>query len=401
MPSVKPNETRSKYMARCVPYVMGEKGTASQAHAVAKCSGMWRQHLKRVHNVRSRNTLRMDPTRTAMIRRRFMQAMARGFRRLKQAVAQLVEKEDAFGLKEKQEATVGRVFAAHQRYVALTTPQQLKEFQQFVQTQVDREILRGIDTGAGNWLERYIKEAYEKGQGRAFDDAMKKYGEKYPQEYKSKVDYYQGSRDEFLRSSFRSPASAERVSLLASRAYTDLKGVTQTMSTQMNRILTDSIIQGRGPKETARELSKAVDGIGRNRALTIARTETIRAHADGQLEALKNLGVEEVGVMVEWSSASDDLVCGQCADMDGAVMPIASASAIIPLHPNCRCCWIPANVGEEKARKAWYSKDEGGRAVWQDVKQFTGKDVEKKLEGVGIDREVGGRLKSPLGSKNK
>jgi SPP1 gp7 family putative phage head morphogenesis protein len=341
-----------------------------------------------VYNVRKNNTLRMDPSRTAMIRRRFVQEMEARFRKLEQAIMRAVDKEDKFGLKEKQVATVGRVFAAHARYTALTTTEQLAEFRKWSDSQLNSTVLGGSDR---NWLERYIKESYEKGQGRAFDDAMKKYSEKYSEKYGSKMDYYKGKRDEFLRSSFRQPASIERVNLLATRSFMDLKGVTQDMSTKMNRIMTDSIIQGRGPRETGRELNKVV-GIGRNRGTTIARTETIRAHADGQLEALKNLGVEEVGVMVEWSSASDDLVCGLCADMDGSVMPIDKAGSIIPLHPNCRCCWLPANIGEDKSRKVWTEKDKEGKAVWRDLEQKSGKDVEKKLDKLGFDKVIGERL---------
>jgi SPP1 gp7 family putative phage head morphogenesis protein len=301
----------------------------------------------------------MDPSRTAMIRRRFMQEMSARFRKLEQAITKAVDSEDKFGLKEKQVATVGRVFAAHAHYTALTTAEQLADFRKWADSQLSNTILGGNH----NWLERYIKESYEKGQGRAFDDAMKKYSEKHSEKFNSKMDYYRGKRDEFLRSSFRQPASIERVNLLASRSFMDLKGVTQDMSTKMNRIMTDSIIQGRSPRETGRELNKIVGG-SRNRGTMIARTETIRAHADGQLEALKNMGVEEVGVMVEWSSASDDLVCPLCADMDGTVMPIDKAGSIIPLHPNCRCCWLPADVGEDKTRKVWTEKDKEGKAVW-------------------------------------
>jgi len=130
------------------------------------------------------------------------------------------------------------------------------------------------------------------------------------------------------------------------RSYMDLKGVTEAMATSMHRTLMDGLIQGRGPRDVARELNRSVDGIGKVRARTIARTETIRAHAEGQLDALKNLGVEEVGVMVEWSTAGDDRVCPLCADMEAVVLKIDEARMLIPRHPNCRCAWIPANVGE-------------------------------------------------------
>lgn len=323
MPTPSRSETKAHYMARCVPYVMKEKGTQSNAHAVAKCNGMWEQSRKRVHNARRMNPLRLDPTRTTMIRRRFETDMKRRFDKFKRALWSLIVEEDAFGL------TPRKPLVLHQRYAALMTPQQLEEFRRWVQGQVDQGILGRTRPGEPNWLQQYISESYEKGQGRAFDDAMKKYG------YGGQAppEYYQGSRDQFLRDAFRNPASVERVELLASRSFTDLKNVTEGMSTQLSRTLTDGIIQGRSPREVGRELNKVVDGY-KNRGLTIARTETIRAHADGQLEALKQLGVEEVGVMVEWSAAADDLVCDLCRELDGAVFKLQEAQAIIPRHPN-------------------------------------------------------------------
>ena len=369
MPTPSRSETKSHYMARCVPYVMKEKGTKSNDHAVAKCNGMWEQSRKRTNNARRMNPLRLDPTRTTMIRRRFETDMKRRFDKFKRALWSLVVEEDAFGL------TPRKPLVLHQRYAALMTPQQLEEFRRWVQGQVDQGILGRTRPGEPNWLQQYISESYEKGQGRAFDDAMKKYG------YGGQAppEYYQGSRDQFLRSSFRQPASVERVELLASRSFTDLKNVTEGMSTQLNRTLTDGIIQGRSPREVGRDLNKVVDGY-KNRGLTIARTETIRAHADGQLEALKQLGVEEVGVMVEWSAAADDLVCDLCRELDGAVFKLQEAQAIIPRHPNCRCSWIPANVGEpEKGQKRG---KEAQKVLDESIKQEIpkGKREERTLE---------------------
>lgn len=404
MPAVKPNETRSQYMARCVSYVMGESGTSGPAHATAKCAGMWKQHLKhkQVMNARQRNTLRMDPTRTTLLRKRFIKEITTGFNLLKQEIVKLIEKEDAFGLRQRNHNPSGLV--THQRYVALTTTQQLNAFKQWLQTQVNQGILKGVDTGAKNWLEQYIRDAYEKGSGRSFDDYMTKYKDFYGKP----SDFYQGTKEEFLRSSFRRPASVERVSLMASRAYTDLKGVTDAMSTQMNRIMTEAIIQGKSPRDLARELNRAVEGIGKRRAETIARTETIRAHADGQLEALKNLGVTDVGVMVEWSTAGDNMVCELCSSLDGTVIKIKDATSLIPRHPNCRCAWMPANIGEDIAGQK-RGKD-AEKAIEDSIKS----EIPKKYADTrtvaeqralsrwkGADKEKLGRpLKSPLYEKS-
>ena len=75
-------------------------------------------------------------------------------------------------------------------------------------------------------------------------------------------------------------------------------------------------------------------------------TQGIHAHSEGQLDSFEKLGVEEVGVMAEWITAGDDRVCERCAVLEGAVLKVKEARGLIPRHPNCRCAWLPANVGE-------------------------------------------------------
>ena len=44
MPSVKPNESKKEYMARCIPMLMDEGKT--QAQSIAVCNSMFEQHSK-------------------------------------------------------------------------------------------------------------------------------------------------------------------------------------------------------------------------------------------------------------------------------------------------------------------------------------------------------------------
>lgn len=46
MPKPNPNESRSKFVSRCIPIVESEPGTKSTEHAIAKCHGMWEQNKK-------------------------------------------------------------------------------------------------------------------------------------------------------------------------------------------------------------------------------------------------------------------------------------------------------------------------------------------------------------------
>jgi SPP1 gp7 family putative phage head morphogenesis protein len=129
--------------------------------------------------------------------------------------------------------------------------------------------------------------------------------------------------------------------LIYTRAYTELEGITNTMGTQMSRILATGLAQGQSPTTIGRALSANIAGLEASRANMIARTEIIYAHAEGQLDAFEDLGIKETSAEVEWSTANDGKVCEDCDDMEGQVFTIEEARGQIPLHTNCRCCWQP------------------------------------------------------------
>lgn len=312
------------------------------------------------------NPIRSDPSRTATLRKEFERAMSRRMKELIRSIMAVIGDEDAFGLLVPHRLGLNtEVLTVNNRWKALRQPQQLEAFRLWIAGQVNAGILQGMtETGgapADLWMEQYIRQAYEKGAGRAFDQAAGKHAK----DNAATMQYYQGTKDEFLRSAFRRPASVERVKQMATRVWTDLKGVTDTMSTQMQRTLTDSFIQGDGPYVMARKLRTNVNKIGVARSKMIARTETVRAHAEGQLDTLEALGVEEVGVAVEWSTTGDDRVCPICLPMGGTVLKLKEARGSIPAHPNCRCAYIPANVGEARVgqRKSKSAIDKSVRAA--------------------------------------
>jgi len=112
----------------------------------------------------------------------------------------------------------------------------------------------------------------------------------------------------------------------------------------------------------------------------------IVAHAEGQLDSFEDLNVEEVGVMAEWSTVGDDRVCELCEDLEGAIMTIDEARGLIPRHPNCRCAWIPANVGERSKaalKKARYKTQD---KIDESIKSELPK---KTRAGVRIPQTVG------------
>src|SRR5260370_20917457 len=126
-------------------------------------------------------------------------------------------------------------------------------------------------------------------------------------------------------------------------------------------------------------MTEQVD-VSRARAELVARTEIMRAHAEGQLTALEQLGVEDVGVAVEWKTSGRYDVdkygrpispCELCIPMEGIILKIDEARNMLPRHPGCLCCWIPANVGED-------DKDQ------KDTKE----EIDAAMEESGLDKEV-------------
>lgn len=186
----------------------------------------------------------------------------------------------------------------------------------------------------------YVQAGFRKGAGRAFDDVRKPYAKGYAAD-KSTTDFYNGSKEEFLRSSFGQPVAKEKVKLMSSRTFDELENVTTDMSNKMSRVLTDGLIEGKSPHDVAKDMTDEVD-VSRARAEMVARTEIIRVHAEGQLIAFEQLGVEELGVDVEFSDASDDKVCEECSALDGETFSIEEAHGVIPVHPSCRCCFRPS-----------------------------------------------------------
>ena len=250
--------------------------------------------------------------------------------------------------RRRSKEPINNALTVNTRWQFLTDSEKLEEFKAWIKAQVSQNVLAaaGAVTDPDHWLRRHIANTYRKGMSRAFD-ALKR------PELARRLDFFKGRRDEFLRQSFARPVSVDRVKLLVARTFNDLEGVANAMATQMQRTLGDGFIRGDSPFDIARQLNKDVADIGKKRARMIARTEVVRAHNEGQLDAMKDLGVTQVGVAVEWRTSGLGITargnaspCSLCAPLNGIVMDVDTAHGMLPRHPNCMCSFLPANVGE-------------------------------------------------------
>lgn len=240
------------------------------------------------------------------------------------------------GVKERSETASGALYKPKGDLA------KVQEFEKWLAGQVKKQ------SGSIDYWEQYAREAYEKGFERTQVDLN-------AANVLSSEKLKAAERKALLRRQMRLPTTKEKLKLAATRIFSDLQGVTQAMSTQINRVLVDGLAQQISPREMAKNLVDRVDKIGITRARMIARTEIIRIHADAQIDAFQDAGLEKIGVMVEWHTSSAP--CPLCAPMGGTVLTLKEARGLLPRHPNCVCAFIPANVGENtKGQKRGASK---------------------------------------------
>lgn len=100
--------------------------------------------------------------------------------------------------------------------------------------------------------------------------------------------------------------------------------------------LTEGLMHGEGIPKLTKRIQNAVQAIGRVRAETIARTETMYAVNQGTLIRYSQSGVKRV----RWLTGLDERACEECEALHGKEFEIGSEPAI-PAHPRCRCTVIP------------------------------------------------------------
>lgn len=164
-------------------------------------------------------------------------------------------------------------------------------------------------------------------------------------------------RAEFVRNqtiSLGGPPLAEVIGFLQAQTFTHLAGITAAMSDSIRQALIDGTNQGLSHEDIAQKIA-TLTNMTEQRALLIARSEGIRAFAEGTLSGLQAMGVEQFEVAVEFSTARDTGVCPICSALQGKVYKIAEARGLIPRHPRCV---LPGNLVQGRitaALKAFYS----------------------------------------------
>lgn len=294
-------------------------------------------------------TNQYDPTQTTAIRRAFVAEVRKRFRELTRVIRQAVVEEDCFGIVAGfyQLTPPGRQAFAFPR-----SADKLRAFEEWMQTQIDRGLLEvrtleqvgmGVE---GAWTNRYVYDSYKRGVQRARYE-LQKAGFGVPS-----IDQTGG-----IEISMSTPFHIDRLGLLYTRTFSELKNITAQMDQQISRVLAQGLADGDNPRLLASKLVGTINGTGadrlglrdtlgrfipaQRRAEIMARTEVVRAHHQATVQEYRNWAVEGVVVKAEWMSAGDERVCNQCADLQGSVFTLDEIEKMIPVHPQCRCIALP------------------------------------------------------------
>lgn len=235
------------------------------------------------------------------------------------------------------------------QYAFATSEEKLAQFQSWLDGRL--KTVAGVK-GASPW-DRYVELAWSKGARQGHYDVTR--GRKAAP-FGSPLD--DTDPQAAVRRLLLKPARAEGLKLLAGRTFNEMEGMTQESGRKLTRLLADGLAAGHAPATVARAMVEEL-GMDKARARRIAQTELVRANAEGQLAAMEDLGVEQVGAAVEWDVSSKN-VCPLCRPMDGVILSVQEARGMIPRHPNCRCAWRPAPTLAEDSK---YTRRQVKRAI--------------------------------------
>jgi SPP1 gp7 family putative phage head morphogenesis protein len=105
--------------------------------------------------------------------------------------------------------------------------------------------------------------------------------------------------------------------------------------------LIEGVALGQGPAQIARQIRAGLGG-NLTRALTISRTETLRAH---RVAALANYQANASLISGwRWVSSKSRRSCLNCLSRDGSIYPLTKP---FPAHPRCRCAFAPVLIGAD------------------------------------------------------
>jgi len=265
------------------------------------------------------NPLRLDPTRTGLIRDAFRNEVHSRFAEF-QSRLELYLSTNPGLLFSYGSDPIGDPFAQR---IHTTDAEKLEEFDDWYKQTVEETLLQNKQEQANNdWIYFYLALAYDAGVRNATVGAN---GEDYL---------------DVALPIFRSMPSVQEdrrntLALLTTRT----RGVLVAIGAALGASLLDSLSKGMLSKSSIEDIRQQMleeaKAIEKKRANAMVESEVIRAHAEAQLDAFQNSGVTDLKILVEWTTAGDNRVCPLCEAKAGTVYTVEQARGLIPYHVNC------------------------------------------------------------------
>ena len=156
------------------------------------------------------------------------------------------------------------------------------------------------------------------------------------------------------------------------------------LKAELAKLLRTGLIQGRNPRELARQL-KQVFNTSKYNAERLMRTEMARVQVEAQRQSYERNGFEQY----KYIACHDMKACEVCKALDGKafdVSEMAPGENAPPLHPNCRCS-TAAHI-DDKEYEDWLSgyKEHGmSFREWQEKQNTKGvnRGIINKAKGTG------------------
>jgi hypothetical protein len=307
-----------------------------------------------------------DPTRTLTLRSRWAADWSRRVKALKRVVIQSVVDRDCFGLLSPDD----RVFAQAapepsqpRQFAYQWSSEKIEAFMDWLRDMESRDLLEittrdTLRPGGEPWSNIYVRSAYNRGLAYALDNVRKRsteFGKLLGLEESEFSPAFRSTGD-LVSLLMNQPFHADRLGLMYTRVFDELKGVTAEMDKSISQILTRGMAEGMNPRELGKALADGIPDLhigspfrrAEVRGQLIARTEVIHTHAQAALneyEALEKAHGEII--LVEWVATKDSRTRPAHARLvdphrgyDGLVMTRQEAYSRIG-EPNCRCAQAP------------------------------------------------------------
>lgn len=306
----------------------------------------------------------IDPTRTITLRYRFVAEVRSRFSSLMADIKEAVIELDVLAMSPEQpRLTFNAAGLSSKQFDFPRSDQKIEAFVEWLRGKNQEYLLSSRRNRTGiniftdqlstkpteareSWMSTFIDSGYQQGIRRARQELKRK-----------GIEIDDGAfGGDGIQVAFNGPVHADRVGLIYTRAYSSLKGITAEMESVVSDVLAMGIADGKGPREIAKSLDKAITGDGANleivdslgrkiparrRAEILARTEVIRAHHSANIGEYKAAGLMGIQIQAEHLTAGDARVCPKCAPLNGKIYKLDEAENIIPVHPQCRCVAIP------------------------------------------------------------